>query len=88
MMIRLQYITFDGNANSLGAAAERLSGVEAQKPEASGNSAPLKGYIQCLQEMQSVMEAYCTLLKADSERIRSAGKAMQEAEQKLLQTGR
>jgi len=89
MMIGLQYITFDGNANKLGAAADRLSGVEVKKPEAGGNSEPLKGYIQCLQEMQSVLEAYCTLLKADSKRIHSAGKAMQEAEQKLLlQAGR
>lgn len=83
-MIELNQISFQTANTRLVTAANELSSVEAQRPEATGNSEPLNQYIESFQLMQEVLKEYCSLLKTDSERIRSAGNAMMLAEQNLL----
>ncbi|MFA9379046.1 MAG: TIGR04197 family type VII secretion effector [Lachnotalea sp.] len=83
-MIELKMMDFQTATNRLVTAANELSQVKDQKPEATGNCEPLKQYIECFQAMQEVLKEYSNLLKTDSERIRSAGNAMKFAEQNLL----
>jgi hypothetical protein len=83
-MIELKTTDFQTATGRLITAADELSGVNDEKPEATGNSEPLNQYIESFYAIQEVMQEYCNLLKTDSERIRSAGNAMKLAEQNLL----
>ncbi|WP_180272680.1 hypothetical protein [Konateibacter massiliensis] len=50
-MIELNTVSFQTATNQLMMAASKLSGVKKQKPEDTGNSEPLKQYIECFHEM-------------------------------------
>jgi len=83
-VISLNYNKVHISSDELDIAADELLNVGKQKPEPTGNSQVLKQYVECMQKMQELMEAYCELLNCDSQRIKSAARNMLLAEESLL----
>ena len=83
-MIFLNPVVFRKDSSKLDTAAEGLKAMEAVKPDISANSEPLKNYIECLEEIQELMELYGALLKTDSLRIQSSVDEMIKSEKHLF----
>lgn len=75
-MIRLDKEKLQNGTSEMERCGENLSAVKCESVYLTGNSEPMKEYLECFVKLQNVMNAYAQLLKNDSVKIQRAGEAL------------
>ena len=83
-MIQLNKEQFRTGTQAMMNCGEALATAKCQVVNMTGNSEPLRNYIECFEKLQIVMNAYATLLQKDGESILSAGEALVQEDRDIL----
>ncbi|MDD3361669.1 MAG: hypothetical protein PHW34_08360 [Hespellia sp.] len=84
-VIGIEQQTFSGTIASLQAETASISVNNSYEAEISGHSEVMLSYVECMNEIKTLLAAYKAFAEKDVERIHSAGLAMIEAEKNLVQ---